>query len=603
MTRKTSVLGTLPLGLAVLLLAAAATRGDAATGTKVSRDGVTAYASDSPLADDLGAIEKAAWESLPPGKLPRDFSGSLLLVSKRVAIGLRPESDHAVLSVFTRGKDRLRLRGRTWIDCKKGRPRLRLLAEDKHAGLTVEVHAADGALQQGLSLSPDGILEMKWPERVDLTLLTRMNYAIVPSPVGTDLVYDARDYPGLKTFYLASVNMVVGLMDEGDCMMVGVWAPDTHGGPRQGASVFMEQTDDARRVFSSFSLYTAGQSFYLTYIEHPGIWHEEPLKAEYLEKDTAIAWQRPFDARWIGRFYIKSEQYHFPFYIAPKKFKLWGRCIRGWYYYPLWFDGPKTMVHFEKKFPPVGRLLIYYLNTHQGDAGALSPVGVMEKSLGKEATAKLMDFEGTRELVLLEHRNAVCAMTRKIEGHFAAGNEVKEQADVDRYADDVATFIRLIRERVFAYDRFARETGDYLAECKKRDPGALAGDLKGMEELLEDIRATVKADLPKASLEEVRKWTDAIKALATQVRPGNAAKVKALALLCRSVAGTQDDMARNLSILTIRLMEEASDFGLKQPDRAVLARQVIARCRAILRQPTWWEPCRKYMPKSDPGAP
>ena len=51
------------------------------------------------------------------------------------------------------------------------------------------------------------------------------------------------------------------------------------------------------------------------------------------------------------------------------------------------------------------------------------------------------------------------------------------------------------------------------------------------------------------------------------------------------------------------LIEEAAEFGTRSPQHAALAGELIARCRAILRRPTWWEPCRKYLPKSDPGAP
>ena len=117
-----------------------------------------------------------------------------------------------------------------------------------------------------------------------------------------------------------------------------------------------------------------------------------------------------------------------------------------------------------------------------------------------------------------------------------------------------------------------------------------------------EIREIVEADLPDTSLEEVRGWTDRIKMLAADPGTKNLAAVKELTQQCRSVAGTQDDLARNLSVVTIRLMEEAARLGTASPQHVRVAQQMIARCRQILRKPTWWEPCRKYLPKSNPGA-
>jgi len=127
--------------------------------------------------------------------------------------------------------------------------------------------------------------------------------------------------------------------------------------------------------------------------------------------------------------------------------------------------------------------------------------------------------------------------------------------------------------------------------------------LKPCEEILEEIRAIAADDLPDISLETVREWTDAVKQLTPDAEKKNLATVKALTQKCRSVAGTQDDMARNLCVVTIRLMEEAARMGTASPQHVRLAEQIIARCRGIIRQPTWWEPCRKYLPKSNPGAP
>ena len=67
------------------------------------------------------------------------------------------------------------------------------------------------------------------------------------------------------------------------------------------------------------------------------------------------------------------------------------------------------------------------------------------------------------------------------------------------------------------------------------------------------------------------------------------------------MAGTQDDLARDLSIQVIRLTEQAARIGVQSPQHARMAEEVIVKARQLLRKPTWWEPTRRFVPKSDPG--
>ena len=93
-----------------------------------------------------------------------------------------------------------------------------------------------------------------------------------------------------------------------------------------------------------------------------------------------------------------------------------------------------------------------------------------------------------------------------------------------------------------------------------------------------------------------------MKKAADEVRPGNKNTIANLGGQCRSVAGTQDDLARTLSIRVIRLSEQAARIGVQSPQHAKLAEEVIVKARQLLRKPTWWEPTRRFAPKSDPGS-
>ena len=141
-----------------------------------------------------------------------------------------------------------------------------------------------------------------------------------------------------------------------------------------------------------------------------------------------------------------------------------------------------------------------------------------------------------------------------------------------------------------------------MLHAEQEGQPSLTDALQQSDTLVAEIREVAEADLPATSLDEVRRWTHQIKVLAVDNPEQNLTLVKELTQQCRNVAGTQDDLARQLSVATIRVMEEAARLGTASPQHVRIAEQMIKRCRNVLRQPTWWEPCRKYLPKSNPGA-
>jgi hypothetical protein len=600
-----------------------------ADGLKATADGVQALVLREKFQGDLGILEKEVWTLADdiPWKLHR----GALLVAKNEVVSLNAESGH--ITIYTRHEKRLTKRAEAAFGAAKPLTTCKLVRRQGPARLGVEFYAAGNAPEFALLLSADGILEFAPGHQRQLALDgLRLRYGIVPSLIGTDFVYETNTRPVLDRLHFPSLNMFVGLVEGEECMAVGVW-------PRgEQAAAFRVGRSSGPAILDGLDFDTAGQSCYLSFIERPplpgdrpysSIWHAEPLKPAYLEKNTVIAWQRPFEAQWIGRFFIASEEMSWPFYFRYQPAKVWGRYIRGWFGYPLWFDGPKTLIHFEKHFPPTGELLLYYLESPEpgkrGQApfagtalrvlctkGACplfpagkpvnSPVSIMSKALGEAETARLLDFDGTVEKTLLAHRLAVCAMTNTMQNWFNAGKEAQERAQIERWCDDTFSFIRMIRARTQEFGDLARRMKRLLAERAKAEP-KLAAAVAELDQMLTAIEQSAKNDLPNVPLATVRQWTDAMKAMAAQVQPGNAKKYEKLAGQCRSVAGGQDDLARALSIQAIRLTEEAARQGVQSAAHAKLAQEVIVMTRQVLRKPTWWEPNRCYVPKSDPGRP
>lgn len=405
-----------------------------------------------------------------------------------------------------------------------------------------------------------------------------IRYGIIPSLIGVDLVYDPAKYKDKNALHIPSMNMFTGLMAGNDAMMVAAWDKgDQH--LKLGLA-----DNNGGKLIDSMSVYMGDKNFYLAYIEHPNIWHAEKLKDAYLETDTEITWKRPFDARWIGRIYLDEAGFSYPFYFQPERRKIWGRYISGRYIMPCWFEGNRTMLHFEKKFPPIGDALIYYLDDY-GDR-VVSPFDIMRRALGAEKAYAILDWEGVPQSVLLEHRKAVCAMLRNI------------QKDGTPYYDDIVTFVDLIRKRIHTLLAYSKDMRDFL---QKQNNPKVAPSLVPILETAGKMQE-LKQRIPRESPDQVREWTRQLK-LVRESKPFNNKRFKTLDNHCRRVAGTQDDLAKDLSWLAINIMEQAAEFAAESRDQCDLAEEIIGKTREVLRNGSWWEPARFYLPRSNPGAP
>ncbi len=589
--------------LALVLAAAVPSWASEVPGIKVSHGGADVFVPQERFRGEMSPLERSRWIAIPPDGLPRATSTPPVLASASLVAAI--DGQQSVISLYGRQGNRLTKRADVSWDGGRRFANYNLVRRDKGACLGAEIRSTDNRVLATLYLAPDGILEFQPGDEKDLTLNNaHLKYGIVPSLIGTDFVYTAQSgtsggSPASNRCYLPSMNLLVGLVEGYGSMLVGVWPPG-----QQVASLRTAGSGSTKGI-DAFSLQTAGRSFYLALLERPHIWHSEPLLPDYLERDTAIGWRRPFEAKWIGRFHVASEEIDYPFYFRDARVELWGRPVRSWFWWPVWFDGQRTMIHFEKRFPPKGDLLIYYLEKHpERPAGAaiLSPVEVLQQALGQQEAARLLDLAGIEERPVVSHGLCVCEMTSRLQRFFDAGREVQEQAQIASYADDVGTFITNVRVRLFEFREFAAQTKQFLKARAATEP-KVAGAASRLLGLVEEFEGVYQGAMPPASLGEVRQWTAEFNTLAREVRPGNDKKFDAVAEKCRSVSGNQDDLLRDLSVLVIRLAEKAAQEAVHSPEHAALAREVIARTRQILRNPTPLEVRRHHRLAPDPGRP
>jgi hypothetical protein len=415
----------------------------------------------------------------------------------------------------------------------------------------------------------------------------RLRYGLLPSFVGTDICYASERMQGANQFRLPSTQWLVGLVDGNDSMLVAVWESDA-----QAASLGLAGEGE-NCLIDSLTIDTAKAGFSLSLVEHANIWHKEALKEDWLGQYVPIAWERPFPARWMGQFFVTPAikptfrepcmDYSFP--IAGARTRQYGVWFEDWNRYPFYFDGPRTIFHFEKTFVPNGDALIYFLEPAAADL--YSPCEIVEQALGREKALALFDFDANRLRKLnystpdeFQYDRPVCATSDRL-----AAIRPGEKATVGVIlATHVYEFIREIRGRVDQYNSFFTRTQDYLASEKKAHP-ELREYLDEMAAMLTEGQNEAKI-IYATNLSSVQTKTDAMKKRLLE-ETGNGFNFGELD--CRTTAGWQDDLCRRCNRMVMRLVQTAALKCGDSAEKAQVAKHIWDDSRDVLRQPTRWE--------------
>ena len=415
----------------------------------------------------------------------------------------------------------------------------------------------------------------------------RLRHGLLPSFAGTDICYTPATMPAGKEFCIPSTQWFVGLVDGNESMLVAVWEKDS-----QAVSLGLAGAGSSRLI-DSLSIATEKAGFSLSFVEHPGLWHQETLKEDWLGDYVPIGWQRPFQARWMSHFFVSPGgrpsfrepylDYSFP--IADAKTRMWGVWFEDWNHYPFFFDGPRTVFHFEKTFVPAGDALIYFLQPAAADLS--SPCEIVEQALGEEKAAALFDFDANRLRKLkystpdlFIYDRPVCATTTRLS---KIKKEEKPTVGVN-LATHLYEFIREIRGRVDQYVAFFSQISGYLAGEKKAHP-ELRDYLSELEGMVAEDQSKSK-EIYETPLPSVEKKTGAMKKL---LEEGKGDGFDCGNLDVRETAGSQDDLCRWYNRRVMRLAQYAAAKCGDSPEKAVVAKYIWDQSRAVLRQPTRWE--------------
>ncbi|MCF7976085.1 MAG: hypothetical protein K9N55_19865 [Phycisphaerae bacterium] len=443
-------------------------------------------------------------------------------------------------------------------------------------------------LDATVSLGHTGILAIKPAETMKgVSLVTVMEYGVVPSFLGDDLVFDPAQYPSLDRLCVPSENLLLGLLKGEASMLVMTW-------PRgnQSVTLSVNRETPTKAMIDSVDLDNDGKGLYVSLLEAPGIWHRETLKRNYLEKDVMSDWKPPFPAKWKTQLLEGKTKTTFVF--RDSKQSIWRGAV-GSYTYPVWLGGDTAVYRLGKKIPPTGESIVYFTERQGTPLSVSAPVDILEASLGRDLCDEILDVAGR---VLRTHhrrgaegirRACTCGCTEAIEAVFKAGEEVTRKAYVAGAVGDMVYFVQRHVARLDEYQAFARDMIEYLERT-----GKSAGDSKPYIDSMIEIARELQDDYNRArdnmkTLAYADQLADQTNALTQAKAAGNLNACLELGKLWRGMGGAQDDVIAQSHRIVRKLCYEAGYQAAGHAGAAEMAKQIRTRCRACLRNPDGYE--------------
>jgi hypothetical protein len=443
------------------------------------------------------------------------------------------------------------------------------------------------------SFGKNEIVEMKPPASMKgISLLSPIEYGVVPGFVGDDLIFSPADYPSTNTLSVPAENVFVGLLNGEGNELVMTWPKG-----KQQLRLNLATDPHSRRIIESVDFDSDGQSIYLAALSAPGIWHREELKPAYLEKDEALTWKKPFAAKWKTQLTEAGVKTTFAFREA--KGTVW-RGVPGSYNYPAWFDGENAFYHLSKKVPPKGESLIYFLEGQDTPLSISTPVDIIKATLGRQMSEPMLDAAGQKLRTHHRrggdgvHRACTCGCTEAIQAVFEKSQEVTKKDDIKEALGDMNFFVECHVERIEEYRRFAADMIQFL-RAKQAALPELKPFLESLEQIVQQIPQ--EYDVQKENMkspDHASELTRQTLALAGSKSTNNLPAYMDLLKAWRAMGGAQDYVVAQCHMITRKLFQEAGYGCVNDPKAVPVAQEIRARCRQVLRNPDGYEIWANY---------
>ena len=582
--------------------------------SSASGDGTSAkvvlWDTGSPLSGTVDIRNRTGWKAVPPDLLTLEadpakassdpgyygreyaFTGDAIIENDHVTIVFA--SSQGMVTVYSRSEPDGEVIGFVPLQTKRRPAHIGRCAMLQNTGdeVTLEVSFAAGSAGEASSVifcfDRTPIIEIRPAEKMDgISLLSSLEYAVVPSFIGDDLIFSPGAYPAANLLCVPSENLCLGLLRGESRVLVMTWPKG-----QQEMRLRLSGEGRGRRFIDAIDFDNDGQSVYLALLEAPGIWHKEELKLSYLEKDVTSSWKRPFPAKWVTQLNEAGVKATFAF--RESKGQIW-RGVPGMYTYPVWFDGNNAVYRMSKKVLPKGESVVYFLEGQGTPASVATPVDILKATLGRQSCESILDVSGRKPRT--HHRRGTegirractCGCTEAIEAVFKAGAEVERRPYVEEAVEDMVYFVRVHLERIDEYRAFAKDLIDFL-----HSSGGSSAELKPFLDPLEKIVQQILRDyeVQKAnirSLDYANELARKTIALTRKKGAGNLQACLELGSQWRGMGGAQDSLLAQYHTTTRDLFQQAGYGCVTTPEAVPVAQEIRKRCRQCLRNPDGYE--------------
>ena len=327
-----------------------------------------------------------------------------------------------------------------------------------HVEVSVVFSAGQKDIRGNFSLDNQGTLKVKPSANMNgIAVFSPIRYGVLPGRILDDVIYDPKKLPARDRLHLPSERSFVGLLEGRDGLVVCAW-PEGN----QRIEMLLEDGEEGVRRVKAIELELDGRSAYLRVLAARGMWHEHKLLVSYLEKDVEIGWKRPFSAKWKTHL-VEGEPLDIQTAFAFRNGK--GRIWRpgGTFTYPVWFEGEKAFLHFSKKVPPVGEVLIYPLEGREDTPAELATrcVGTIPALRKGGPSIRRVGRPGMRACDGRDYMVKV----------FRVGLQTRERTLVHEALDDFAGEARVFGKRLSEYHTFIQSMKTQMDSWKEKEKG------------------------------------------------------------------------------------------------------------------------------------
>jgi len=468
---------------------------------------------------------------------------------------------------------------------------------------------------------------------------TGARYAVLPDFFADDVVFDPVRF-AVPALTVPAENFLLQFVEGGNTLVMCIWpgrlkqpeakraaAPvpkQEKEGPEPQVDLVFAGEGKARRI-SAARIEFQNKPVYAGILEQKGIWQDEDAGALPAYKPAAIAWKRPFEARWRGDFIVaegrrladwpaRNQSFDFQSTSNARTQKwwekgdenapqIWQESLANFFLYPAVFKGDevrlclyadkgarnKPHVYERVIIYPLGRVTATPLNV-------FTPVDLMRETLGQGPCEYILDLAGVKprpdgggDRPILcpatcglwdEHIKPILGqLKKKPDGSFEPLDE-KTKAHLIQALEDQWYFVRGVHDRLREYKKWG---ADMDAFCKQE--AAKSPKIQPIADQALTHLNRLNTDLGLHKFEgpgTEAYWKDRVPELIQMVKEDHYADVGSIEKI-RDLGNKQDQRVSRCRQYVKAVLQEIIFQDTRDPGARAFAAEVRDRCHRMLR--------------------